>query len=112
MSLNEGRIPVRIEGVESEPPTVYRLSHNYSNPFNPETVIHYDLPVGGHINISVFNLIGQKVVTLVGGHRPAGSYSVVWDGKDDNEKSLASGYYLYRMEADGIALTRKLILMR
>ncbi len=103
---------IEYEERSSEIPETYALSQNYPNPFNPQTVIHYNLPVGGHVELSVFNLLGQKVATLVDGHRTAGSYSVVWDGKDDNQKSLASGVYLYRMETDGFVQTRKLLLLR
>ncbi len=93
-------------------PKEYALEQNYPNPFNPQTVIRYDLPVGSHITISVFNVVGQKVATLVDEEMDGGSYSVVWDGKDDSARSLASGVYLYRLKADRFARTRKLILMR
>ena len=107
-----GEMPTAVLSEESELPRAHALHQNYPNPFNPQTVIHYDLPVGGHVDVSIFNLMGQKVSTLVDGHRSAGSYSLVWDGKDDNQKSLASGVYLYRMETDGFAQTRKLLLLR
>ncbi len=112
VSLNEGRIPVRIEGVKSETPTVYRLSQNYPNPFNPHTVIYYELPVQSHVDISVYNMIGQKVAILLDKGIEVGTYSLIWDGKDDNGEDLASGVYLYRIEADGFVQTRKLVLMR
>ncbi len=112
--LNEGLFSVVISQFEgiSDVPDSYSLYQNYPNPFNPQTVIHYDLPVGSQVQLSVFNLMGQKVATLVDGYRSVGSYSVVWDGKDDKGKNVASGVYLYRMETDGFVRTRKLILMR
>ncbi len=118
VQLNEGLIPVVIEQTElslAVIPEVYALSQNYPNPFNPETVIHYDLPVRSRVDISVFNLIGQKVATLVAVEMDAGSHSVVWNAKDSNGENLASGVYLYRMEAGGsetFVRTRKLILLR
>ena len=115
VQLNEGLIPAVTEQTElslAVIPEVYALSQNYPNPFNPETVINYDLPVRSHLSITIFNLMGQKVATVVDGYRSAGSYSIVWDGKDNNGKSLASGVYLYRMETDGFVQTRKLVLMR
>ncbi len=93
-------------------PQGFTLEQNFPNPFNPQTVIRFDHPVGGHVKLSVFNLMGQKLATLVDGHRSDGSYLVVWDGKDDNQKSLASGVYLYRMETDGFVKTRKLVLVK
>ena len=112
VSLNEGRIPVSIQGVASETPTVYRLSQNYPNPFNSQTAIHYGLPIQSHVNISVYNMIGQKVAILLDKGIEVGTYSLIWDGKDDNGEDLASGVYLYRIEADGFVQTRKLVLMR
>ncbi len=112
--LNEGLFSVVIPQSESisDVPDSYSLYQNYPNPFNPETVIHYDLPLQSHVKLSVFNLMGQKVATLVDGHRSASDHSAVWNGKDNNGKSLASGVYLYRMETDGFVQTRKLILLR
>ena len=112
VSLNEGRIPVRIEGVESERPTAYRLSQNYPNPFNPETTIRYDVAKTGAVRLSVYALTGQLVRTLVDGGRPAGSYSVTWDGRDDASRNVASGVYLCRMEAGEYGAVRKLLLMK
>ena len=117
VQLNEGLIPPVIEQTELSLdqyaiPETHSFSQNYPNPFNPETVIHYDLPVRGRVDISVFNMMGQKVATLVDGEMDAGSHSVVWNAKDSNGENLASGVYLYRMETDGFVQTRKLILMR
>ena len=112
VSLNEGRIPVRIEGVESETPKAYRLSQNYPNPFNPETTISYDVVKTSTVRLSVYALTGQLVRTLVDGERPAGRYSVVWDGKDDAGRDAASGVYLCRMVAGEYSAVRKLLLMK
>ena len=73
---------------------------------------HYDLPFPSHVKLSVYNMMGQKVITLIDKEMHAGSHSIVWDGKDDKHKSLASGVYLYRMEVDGFVQTKKLVLMR
>ena len=117
--LNLSDIPItdstavtEYEEPSSDVPEIYSLTQNYPNPFNPQTVIYYDLPVQSHINISVYNITGQIVATLVDGHRSAGSYSLVWDGKDDNGKRLANGVYVYRLLADGFVKTRKMVLMR
>ena len=117
--LNLSDIPItdstavtEYEEPSSDVPEIYSLTQNYPNPFNPQTVIYYDLPVQSHINISVYNITGQIVATLVDGHRSAGSYSLVWDGKDDNGKRLANGVYVYRLLADGFVKTRKMVLMK
>ena len=108
--LNEGMISVRI--VEWEIPTAYRLAQNYPNPFNPETTISYDVVKTGAVRLSVYALTGQLVRTLVDGERPAGSYSVTWDGRDDASRDVASGLYLCRMEAGEYRAARKLLLVR
>ena len=106
--LNEGRIPVRIV----ETPTMYRLAENYPNPFNPETTITYDVAKAGTVRLSVYALTGQLVRTLMDGERSAGSYSVVWDGRDDAGRDVASGVYLCRMEAGHYRAVRKMLLVR
>ena len=88
------------------------LSQNYPNPFNPETTIRYDLSRPEAVELSVYNLEGQKVATLVLGHREAGSYSVRWDGVTDAGLELASGVYFYRLTAGERVETRKLLLLR
>ena len=106
------RIAVYIVGVEPETPKAYRLRPNYPNPFNPETTIRYDVAESGVVRLSVHALTGQHIRTLVDGERAAGSYSVVWDGRDDSGKVVASGVYLYRMVAGEFTAVRKLVLIR
>ena len=94
-----------------------QLAQNYPNPFNSDTVIECRLPQAGEIQLTVYNLAGQIVSTLASGHHPAGSYSLRWDGLDHSGRDLASGVYLYRLEAtamtgDRMVQTRKLLLLR
>ena len=94
-------------------PSGYALSQNYPNPFNPQTTIRYDLPVAGAVRLSVYNVLGQMVRTLVDGQRPAGTYSVVWDGKDGSGRDVASGVYLVRLEVEGeVVPSRRMVLLR
>jgi len=110
--LNEGMIPARIEGRDVETPGAYRLAQNYPNPFNPETIIRYDLPKAGPVRLAVYALTGQVVRTLVDGERPVGRHSVTWDGTDNASRNVASGVYLYRMDAGDFRAVRKLVLVR
>ena len=112
VSLNEGRIPVHIDRFESEIPTAYRLTQNHPNPFNPETTITYDVAKTGTVRLSVYALTGQLVRTLIDAERPAGTYSVLWDGRDDAGRDVASGVYLCRMIAGDYRAVRKLVLVR
>ncbi len=93
-------------------PEGFTLSQNYPNPFNPETVISYGLSEANHVKISIYNVIGQNVRTLVDELKPAGSYSVKWDGKNEAGNQVTNGVYFYRMEAGNFSSTRKLMLMK
>ena len=106
------RITAVLEDRTDALPQGFRLEQNHPNPFNSSTTIRFELPSSTEIDLAVFNLAGQKVVTLAQGHREAGTYSLKWDGRDDDERELASGVYLYRLEADERVETRKLLLLR
>ncbi|MCK4654679.1 MAG: right-handed parallel beta-helix repeat-containing protein [Candidatus Cloacimonetes bacterium] len=88
------------------------LHQNYPNPFNPETTISYQLPENGKVELTVYNLKGQKVKTLVNEVLPAGEHSIVWDGIDDNGKSVSSGIYFYKLKTENHEETKKMILMK
>ena len=101
--------------VESEPqnvPVSFSLSQNYPNPFNPTTEIAYSLPKAGHVNLTVYNVTGQKVRTLVDARVAAGSHKVTFDGRDDYGRELSTGVYIYRLEANGKVLQKKMTLIK
>jgi len=85
---------------------------NYPNPFNPSTVIAFDLGRAGEVVIEVYNIKGAKVKTLVNGVFGAGRHSVVWDGCADDGRSVGSGVYFYRMGAGGYVSVRKMLLVK
>jgi len=93
--------------IGQEVPEEYGLSANFPNPFNPSTEIGFSLPAASHVRLEIFNIVGQRVITLIDGRREAGYHSVVWDGRN-----VASGMYLYRLEADGFVSTKKMILLK
>jgi hypothetical protein len=93
-------------------PSVTSISQNQPNPFNPTTRIDYGLSVDGHVKIEVFNLLGEKVRTLVDEFKAAGNYSVSWDGKNESGSDVASGVYFYRFEAGTVSETRKMLLLK
>lgn len=96
------------DGVEpSGLPTSFSLLQNYPNPFNPATVIGFALPRASHVKLEVFNILGQKVMTLVDRLVPAGDYQVEFDGA-----SFPSGIYFYRLNHDNGSLTRKMTLVK
>jgi hypothetical protein len=105
-------IVVDVEDIQSDLPTVFSLSQNYPNPFNPETVIGFALPRSAYVEIDIFNIVGQKVTTLIGRQMPAGNHEVRWNGRDESGSLVASGVYLYRLTAGDFADTRKMLLMK
>lgn len=90
----------------------FRLDVNYPNPFNPETQIAYHLPRSVAVQLTIYNVLGQKVRTLVDATQPPGSYTVRWDGKDALGNPAASGIYIYTLTAGEFRDSRKMTLLR
>ncbi|MDP8269163.1 MAG: C25 family cysteine peptidase [Candidatus Tenebribacter davisii] len=88
------------------------IASNYPNPFNPSTTIAYSLPNDGLIELKVFNTKGQLVKTLIDGEQPAGFYEIVWSGKDDNEKSVSSGIYFYKLVTKDETVMKKMVILK
>jgi len=110
---------VRIEAAKvngaSALPRAYALSQNSPNPFNPSTTISYEIPEnngGAKVSLSVFNIRGQKVITLVDELKDAGQYSINWDGRDLSGNRVSSGVYFYRMQAGTFTATRKMVILK
>lgn len=93
-------------------PTDFILANNYPNPFNPETTIEYNLSKTGLVRLEIFNILGQKQRTLVDQYQAAGTYQVVWDGKNILGEVPTSGIYLYRITTDAASVTRQMVLLR
>ena len=98
---------VGVNGNNNNIPLRYALEQNYPNPFNPATVIKYQLPKSSNVKISVYDLLGKEVATLVNGNVEAGYHQVEFNGSD-----LASGLYLYKIEADGYTDVKKMMLVK
>jgi hypothetical protein len=88
-------------------PVAFSLEQNYPNPFNPSTSINYNLARDGRVRLTVYNLLGQQVATLVDEVRSAGSHTLNW-----NAASMPSGIYIYRLEADAQVFSRRMTLMK
>jgi hypothetical protein len=95
-----GKSPVGVDDLEAAIPKVYQLHNNYPNPFNPSTTILYDLPQQSKVVLKVYSLLGQEIATLVDGIIEAGYRQVIWSGKYDNGRQVASGIYIYRIFAE------------
>jgi hypothetical protein len=88
-------------------PRDYGLEQNFPNPFNPTTSIAYEIPAFSHVTMKVYDMLGREVATLVNEEKPAGRYTVQF-----NASGLASGVYLYEMEAGSFVQIRKLVVLR
>ena len=94
-------------------PTAFALADNFPNPFNPTTTIQYELPQAADVELTVYNVVGQPVRTLVAEHQSAGRYAVEWDATNDSGHSLSSGLYFYRLQAGGEFLkVKKMLLLK
>ena len=102
-------------GVGAEPPVEalkgsalpqgFSLGQNYPNPFNPSTIIPYQLSASAHVRLEVFNLLGQRIATLVDGQRPAGAHTAMWNATG------AAGVYIYRLTMGGASMARRMVLV-
>ena len=93
-------------------PEEYGLSQNYPNPFNPSTTISFSLPVEGNVVLNIYDITGRLVATLVNDNMSSGHHSVTWDGIDMIGENVSAGLYIYSLQAEGVALTRKMVLMK
>lgn len=115
-NTSEFSAPVRLEvDVEEKirsTPTAFVLHSAYPNPFNGETKIRYELPKSFHIKLEIYNVLGQRICTLVNEKQPPGYYSILWEGKDDTGRPVPSGVYVCHFKAEYIQETQKIVLMR
>ncbi|MFQ5771135.1 MAG: PQQ-dependent sugar dehydrogenase, partial [bacterium] len=107
-----GTPPTDAEEDQSTIPEKFTLEQNYPNPFNPTTIIKYHLATAGMVNLTVYNLLGQKIRSLVNAYQGRGEYQVAWYGKNDLGEQSISGIYYYQLKANSFIQTRKMILMK
>ncbi len=102
-----GTPKIAVGGHDETLPLSFNLSQNYPNPFNPVTTISYTLPAATHVSLDIFNILGQKVATLVNAKQEAGEHSALW-----NCEHCSSGIYLYRISTDQAVETKKMLLLK
>jgi hypothetical protein len=93
-------------------PNKFSLKQNFPNPFNPVTTLRYDLPENGHVNITIYDMLGRQVKTLINQIQDAGYRSVIWDATNDYGKPVSAGIYLYQIQAGDFIQTRKMVLLK
>ena len=101
--------------LDAETPAEYSLKAAYPNPFNPTTTIEYNVEVAGNVNISIFDIAGREVKTLVNEYvspKVGGNYSVIWDGTNNSNAFVSTGVYVYRMISNDFVKTQKMTLAK
>jgi len=93
-------------------PEVFSLHQNYPNPFNPVTKLRYDLPENSHVNITIYDMLGRQVKTLINQTQDAGYKSVIWDATNDYGKPVSAGIYLYQIQTGEYMQTKKMVLLK
>ena len=105
--------PVEWEEADfSQLPKEFNLRQNYPNPFNPTTVIEYALPKASEVKIQIYNILGQRVRTVVNEKQEPGYKLIYWDGKDDNGTEVSSGIYFFRILAGNFVKCKKMTLLK
>ena len=104
--------PVESTNDPATPAVSNMLLQNYPNPFNPSTTINFDMPAAGHANLSIYNVKGQLVKTLVNDNQPVGRRSFTWNGTDKDNRPVSSCLYFYRLTANGSTETKKMMLIK
>lgn len=107
LTLNENKVPQLDDLILGEIPSEFTLNQNYPNPFNPSTSISYSLPELSSVDLTIYNMLGQKVASLVSQTQEAGSYTVTW-----NASSASSGVYIYRLSVGSQVFTKRMMLIK
>ena len=93
-------------------PTKVKLNQNYPNPFNPITKISYEIPSDGFVKVSILDMMGREVKTLVESSQVSGMRSVTWNATDNNDQPVSAGVYLYKIQTREITKTRKMVFLK
>ena len=105
-------MPTAVEETrESGIPRTFQLLQNYPNPFNPNTVIQYALPEPGYVELSIYNVLGHRIRTLVDRYQEAGGYAVEWNGRNARGMGVSAGVYLYRLKAGAYEISGKMAMV-
>ena len=109
-------VPVDIKSVpvtiEKALPSSYDLLQNYPNPFNPETVVQFQLPEAACVTLTICNVLGQEIRTLVNERKEGGYYKVIWDGRNEVGQHVASGIYFYSLKAGTFSNVKKMMMLK
>jgi hypothetical protein len=100
-----------IDIADSHPPEDPSLQ-NYPNPFNPHTTISYQVSLSGDVSLTIYNVLGERIRVFSFADQSAGQHRLIWDGRNDAGRLVASGLYFCRLDVGGVTKTRKMVLLR
>jgi len=103
---------VGVDNTSETLPQKFTLEQNFPNPFNPFTTLRYDLPEDALVNITIYDMLGRKVKTLVNTTQDAGFKSVIWDATNNQGRPASAGVYLYNLQAGEFVKTKKMVLLK
>ena len=100
--------------IESKPisPNTYNIYQNHPNPFNPVTTLRYDIPEDGMVSITIYDIMGRKVRTLINEYQDIGYRTILWDATDDYGRAVSAGMYVYMIQAGDFRQVKKMVLLK
>ncbi len=107
-----GWYPTYVNRIEQKIPTTFDLGQNYPNPFNPTTTISFSVPTQEHVVLTIYDMLGKEVNTLVDGQMSAGTFKVTWQGDSKYGQKVSSGVYFYRMQAGSFSSVKKMLMLK
>ena len=110
--IDEGALEVQLSIIDETLPIAYNLYNAYPNPFNPVTTLQYELPEDAMVNITIYDMMGRAVNTLINGSQTAGYKSIQWNATNDEGKPASAGLYLYTIQAGDYTETKKMVLLK
>ncbi|MFQ5627333.1 MAG: FlgD immunoglobulin-like domain containing protein [bacterium] len=111
-AIDGNDIPTAVVDEPVELPATFQLKQNYPNPFNPETVIAFSVPENANVELSIYNMLGQRIRTLIHENRNAGDYQIKWDGRNGAGRQVPAGIYVYQLHVGTYLETRKMVIIK
>lgn len=112
MNFSMQQVILSVDDNSTDQPVSYSLGNNYPNPFNPSTTINFAIPDAGLVKLKVYNILGQEIRSLINNRMPAGNHKAIWNGKDNSGNAVATGLYLYSIEAGSFRNVKKMVLLK
>jgi hypothetical protein len=110
--IDEGALEVQLSIIDETLPITYNLYNAYPNPFNPMTTLRYDLPEDGFVNITIYDIMGRSIKSLVNSNQSVGYRSIQWNATNNLGEPVSAGMYIYMIQAGEFRQTKKMVLLK